>query len=49
MIVILLVLALFICVSSIFFKELRKLAAAILSTAAVLAVGLWGLIEIFHH
>lgn len=46
MIVILLVLALFICVSSIFFKELRKLAAAIIATGLVFAFSVFVLMEI---
>lgn len=42
MIGIVLLLALFICVSSIFFPGLRKLAMAIITTAAILVGGmLW--------
>jgi hypothetical protein len=48
MIYLIVLLAIFICISSIFFKELRKLAAAILATVAFLGFGLWLLVEIFH-
>lgn len=48
MIYIVLLLAVFICISSIFFKELRKLAAAILTTVAFCGFGIWALFEIFH-
>lgn len=52
MIWIILLLAVFICISSIFFPELRKLAMAILTTAAVVVGGFLMLIEyiseIFH-
>lgn len=37
--------AIFICISSIFFKELRKLAAAIITTVAVCAFGIWAILE----
>lgn len=46
MIGIALLLALFICVSSIFFKELRKLAFSIIVTAVVFIGGSWLLLEI---
>jgi hypothetical protein len=49
MIYLIVLVAIFICISSIFFKELRKLAAAILTTVAFCVVGIWALFEIFNH
>lgn len=42
-----LLLAVFICIASIFMPELRKLAKAILATAGVLVIGFWIVFEIF--
>lgn len=48
MIYLVLLLAVFICVSSIFFPGLRKLAMAILATAAVVVGGFLLLVAMFH-
>ena len=38
----------FVCVSSIFYPGLRKLAACMISTVFVLVFGIWSLFAIFH-
>jgi hypothetical protein len=45
MIGIILLIAVFICIASVFIPQLRRLAIAIIATAGVFAFGVWVLVE----
>jgi hypothetical protein len=45
MIGIILLIAVFICIASVFIPQLRKLAVAIIATGGVFAFGVWLLVE----